>query len=1011
MELLRILVGTPTAVAPKRPRDGGYDMRSSRRRYGTSVAAAVKEIEDRDGYTEQQSSGRNTEGGPQKTDTPWDRGVDAQKALLFEPEQLLKAGDAFISTEEEAGCAEIFFHDKQPRQNFHAVSLKASISSLDSGLWTGEWLARKETDAGVLLGDIAFKKLGLRDIKDPSLGKEDSPISTTATISHDDRTAWESALRGENDHNTQGGASKQLLQVNSMSPPAEYAKFVNKPPTRNHTTTNAPSHLDAPSPMTKVFLPNKALAIKNYEVIPSPKTSAFGPWEKRLSALKRLEFESALDSDVTGSVKKRLVDMEAHKNDIRLWAYLLTYRKRVHGSAGVLMFWNAIQKRKLHFGPTIAMKEIFWPTFLNLGFTNPRILKEVWQHADMLLDRTNERWVGLYVYVVEHFLKSGNGTAAIQWHHRLFARHPPGARRFGEMCHYVTVQRGDMQALKIIYKLTGYKTVYGKVIPRLLNQEKFKTALEWHYACLMQGDLPSNAKMVEPLVHHFAIYYPALATKLTRSLVDAGVSFASTLPKELADNTKISREMMNLIHGSGFNIPPKKYNDSLGARWFATTWVSLDTAINAIHALGVREIGPLSLQSIALRDPDPASITSRIRQLRGLGISIGTSLYSRAVEHFADPKNRKAENLHGLLNSDQFPDELENGELQEALLATYAQCKDWTQYRRIIEIRSLASRSPKFESANIILRSVIIRGNRSAIFNQLEEMQLQKLPVKAVSIKVLLRHFLHERNPGKRPSIPRGCRNHGTSNGLNTAIMVLQKIMETGSYVPITLWREILRRLGMLGQFQDLQDLCVYLARWYGPKNRRLWKYRVPVEIPTSHLLHPLSILFSPSLQKAITEWGFIASLKRYPTHLNIYATHRKILLTDPSRMPDVAMGIKLLKKLSSLGVYIRGPQIRKAIFDRLITYFGPGISSRRSNRWGQKKLAGRMKEVAQEIDAALGGEYFTSPEINLGVMVRDMAVRRMENMRLRRLRMPREKRPYDLKLVGHYQGKRNRIG
>lgn len=990
LELLRTLVGTSAAAAPKRTRNGGYDRRGSGRRYGTSAAAAVKEVNHRDDYAEHESNAGNTEGGPHKPGIPLDEGIDAQKALLFEPKQLLKAGDAFVSTEEEADHAEIFFRDIQPRHDLLAEPLKDSTPTLERGLWTGEWLTGKE-NIKLVLGDIAFKKLELGDIEDHPLNQEDCAISPTTTLSREISTAWKAALRVENDHSTREETSRRSVEANGNSFPAQFPESVKKSPVKV-----------TPSPTAKTLLSSEAIDIKNCEVMPRSHNPTFGPWEKRLSAPERLEFESALDSDTTGPANTRLVDMEAHKNDVRLWAYLLTYRKRVHGTTGVLLFWNAIQRRKLHLGSTTAMKEIFWPTFLTLGFTNPRILKEVWQHADMLLDRTNERWAGLYVYVVEHFLKSGDGIAAIQWHHRLFARHPPGPRRFGEMCHYVTVQQGDIQALKTIYKLTGYKTVYGKVVPRLLDQEKFKTALDWHYTCLAQGDLPSKAGMSEPLVHHLAIYYPALATKLTRSLVEAGASFVSTLPKDLEDNTKISREMMNLIHGSGFNIPPKKYNDNLGARWFATTWVSLDTAINAIHALGVRQIGPLSLQSIALRDPNPASITSRIRQLRGLGISIGTSLYSRAVEHFADPKNRREENLHGLLHSDQFPDELENGELQEALLATYAQSKDWTQYRRIIEIRSLASRSPKLESANIILRSLIISGNRSAILNQLEEMQLQRLPVKAVSIKVLLRHILHPRSPGKRPSIPRGHKNRGTSNDLNIAITVLKKIMETGSYVPVTLWREILRRLGMLGQFQDLERLSLYLARWYGPENRRLWKYRVPVEIPTSHLLHPLSILFSPSLQKAITEWGFIASLKRCPTHSKIYAGHKKILLAESSRMPDVAMGIKLLKRLSTLGIYIRGPQVRKAIFHRLVTYFGPGVSSRRSNRWGQKKLAGRMREVAQEIDAALGGVYFTSPDINLSAMVNDMAVRRMEKMRSKRLRMPREKRPYDLKLFGH---------
>jgi len=548
------------------------------------------------------------------------------------------------------------------------------------------------------------------------------------------------------------------------------------------------------------------------------------------------------------------------------------------------------------------------------------------------------------------------------------------------MCRKVAYKGGDMEALKSIYNRAGYKNVYSHVIPTLCSREHFKAALDWHYIFLKQGDLPSSAKLTEPLVRFLAIYYPRQAKILTKSLVDAGASFSSTLPEYLEPNTKISREMMNLLHGQDLNVSPKKYNDSLGARWFATSWVSFDTAITTVHALGVREIGPLSLHAIALRNPDPKIVAARIRQLRDLGISIGISLFSRAVKYFAE--HHKSESLKGLLHSDQHPDELENAELQEALLATYAQSKDWAKYRRTLEIQSLTGKSPEFATANIILRSIAITGNSSAISNQLQDMQLQRVPVSTASVRVILLNILHRRRPGKRPVVRRGEKNRGASNDLNSAIVILKRIMASGSHVPATQWREIIKRLGMLGEFGKLQDLCIYLAHCYGPKNiprsnaRRI--YRVPAELPTNHPLHPLNVLFSPSIQASITEWGFIAALKRYPTH---FPGSRKIAIlpADPSSLPDFVVGIKLLRNLAKLGVHVNGPTVRKAIFNRLIAYFGPGRSQKKHNRWGQKKLAGRIAEVAEKIDAALGAQYFSSPDIDLSARVQIIAVRRME--------------------------------
>ena len=713
-------------------------------------------------------------------------------------------------------------------------------------------------------------------------------------------------------------------------------------------------------------------------------------WEESLFTHEQLEFESNLDT-VPEAGRPRLLDQNGYKEDFQLWACLLEYRKRIHGPQGALTFWNAVQKRNLHLPTKGVLAGKFWPEFLALGFQDRAVLDDVCLYADRMLRDTNERWSRLYVSIIEHFLVNGQGTNAQKWHNRLFKLHPPGSKFFTGMCRYVAFKNGDMEALRRIYTLNKHRNVYSRVIPLLCEREDFKGALKWHIFFISCGDLPSSSKLVEPLVHFLAIYDRPNARRVTQSLVDAGVSFASTMSNELEKDTEISREIMNLVHGKMFNISVKKYNDSLGARWFATRWVSLDVAINAVHALGIQEIGPLSLQAIALRDPDTKAVVIRIAQLRDLGISTGNSVFARAVEHFARTRNSSL--LESLLSTDQHPEALEDGDLQESLLETYARAKDWTQYRRTLAIRYLVSKSPDVEKSNIILRYHVAVGSRGAVMDMLADMQIARTPVTSKSIAHIIQCSLRPRRAGHRPVTQKGMWHRATDkNGddINAVIKILKRIMKIGCFVPILHWREIIRRLGMAGRSDDLQNLCRELAAWYGPiAPSSTWpprRYRIPAQVPTSHHLHPLRMLFSNRLQKAIVEWGFIHNLTHRRLDLEKFRQCRGPMISS-NALPTVTSGITLLKQLGQHGVYIDGKCVRSAIFNRLITYYGPGRSNRRYNRTAKSILHGKIALVAKQIDSALGKEYFTAVDlprlVNERALTRWRRVRRRWNKRL----------------------------
>jgi len=511
--------------------------------------------------------------------------------------------------------------------------------------------------------------------------------------------------------------------------------------------------------------------------------------------------------------------------------------------------------------------------------------------------------------------------------------------------------------------------------------------LKWHFKLISKGDVPTKPQHARRLSRFLAIYDPPNAVRVTQSLVAAGSAF--DIPTILNNNIKISREIMNLVHSRTFKIPVKAYNDEYGARWFATSWVPLELAMHSIHALGIQEIGPLSLQALCLRkehdgiEPAPSTIVRRIEQLENIGLSIGNSVFSRAVKHFA--QNRMFNYLKGLLYSDQHPDSYGDWKHLEDLLASFARIRDWEQYRRILAIRMISSKAPATEAQNVWLRTHITNENLPAAMDVLAKMQVNGTIVKASTIAYIVRHILVRRQQGRRPSLLKG-----GPHDMHMAINVLKGIMDAGNLVPATSWREIIRRLGMAGQQRDLRELCMFLAARYGPDDksylqntgvRKADLYRVPAQVDPSHPLHPLKILFPISLQRAIVEWGFI--------HALLGRAHNQWSSKDLFEGDDinrqVTSGITLLKDLGRLGVHIDKGAMEKAIFDRLVTYYGPGWSNKRRNRVSRVYVPD-LDLMVRQINQAMGKNIFG------GDLRRLIVSRGMSRLR-RRGRMERNRR------------------
>ncbi|ELR08911.1 hypothetical protein VC83_05857 [Pseudogymnoascus destructans] len=662
----------------------------------------------------------------------------------------------------------------------------------------------------------------------------------------------------------------------------------------------------------------------------------------------------------------------------RLWTYVECGLHQA-GNEAVRDIWEHIRSPGLHLpvqGPSAMSKgglaDNIWVPIVELGFKEPETLSSICQYANEMYDTSGARWLKLYFYVIQHMLLNHRGSEAVHWHEKLSRRHRPGPATFQRLMRNVIISKeGDHKALKKIYIRNPYQSIYSKIVPILLQNQEFDKAFDWHMFLQHHRDLPLNADVVQPLIQYFSIFDPKTAKGISSGLTVSGSSLAPGTTTEGDEDKSNSREdVLSIMSGEApGSVIKGSQADLWVARWFATKWVTLDIAINTAHALKVEYIGPLALQAIALREPVAADITSRIGQLEQRGIGVGQSTYSKALTSFA--KRGQQGLLEALLESDQHPLSFDDRVLQEKLLTAYAKAGYWRQHQLILAVQLASAIDPVMEQYNMQLRNHATQRDQAAIVKVLETMRMNRIAVEIATIRFILRAILRPRTRGHGPdnSVP-----GYVEQDIGLAISILKNIMEYNRFVPITVWREVTRRLGMLGRMNDLHGLSLWLVDQYGPDNNGHTRIlgtspTLPARQPqlsTGHPLHPLRLLFSDVRQRSIVEWGFIWGLMSYATSVD--SSPGIIAATTAEEQKNLALeqmtqGIRFVKELQKRGVYIKESSVRRAVRVRLVILYGRKESVQQHNRKWRSYNPLSLEEVVKGAEVAWGNPLFPSVE------------------------------------------------
>ncbi|KAL2797770.1 hypothetical protein BJX66DRAFT_297182 [Aspergillus keveii] len=684
-------------------------------------------------------------------------------------------------------------------------------------------------------------------------------------------------------------------------------------------------------------------------------------WNKLALQTQRLDDES--DVGVTDGLGTRLVDDPRYKNDFSLWLEVLRYRERRYGNKGTLDVWKGLMARVpggLELPVDGQYADVFWQSFVDLGLKRETLLVEVTDYALDLRKKTGKRWPKLYQSVVGRFVQCAKRSQALKWHTKLQDGHLTDPSDLihcfesalsdfailGEGVSGNATVRGRplawrLSAFREVCRHTNGHRIYSQVISALIAKGELTGAIRMHKFLVERGDHPQSHKELEPFLELakdfgcaddyaelWKYYIDFKMQHTTNETKTSDIPIAENQPAETDANDWIKE---------------KPFNDEFGARIFATQALRFDMILSGLKMFSVQAIGPRSLREMAIRARGCHDLHERITRLQQEGISIGNSIFAQLLRRLA--KENREILLSDLLQSDQHPDMLQDVDMQERLLASYYEVRDWRQYNLTSAILRELHGEGSRELMNIHARKHLACGELALASKVIDDMLTQGFSPTRKTTEFMATHILTPRRVGVGP-VRQGDLHFAQE--LAFVYRFLQRIAQADAHIPPKLWIELLKRLGMTDSWDELRKCSLWLARHYS--SSRTWL--LPSDHPPLNQAHGeqmLETIFTEKLQDAIVAWGFII---QPPTKVRTYT----VTGPDGEQLAPFVRGLTLLRELQQTGVPIRLGRLIKVCEQRLIMLYGPPkVSNRPKNRQLRQENRYVFERVVADLNRAWG--------------------------------------------------------
>ncbi|KAF2971198.1 hypothetical protein GQX73_g2336 [Xylaria multiplex] len=696
-------------------------------------------------------------------------------------------------------------------------------------------------------------------------------------------------------------------------------------------------------------------------------TKAFHKWSALLSNPTRLAVES--DFFRQGPAKewhsRLLVDKFENRGDLALWSCLLDYQMRINGPAGVTHVWKALWGRKALYDVDSPLARTFWRIMLEgaLMSNDPSILEGIWVYSEWMFDLHQVKWPQLYVTIMKHLLRTHQHQKVLRWHLLLTPNFYPGLDDFTDIIKEFATDKElyRLDTLPSLYKTSPEKSLYTTLLPYLFDLGESQLARQWRRVFIRHGEVPLASAPVRPLLRFLKGYHPN--DTLTHE-ERAALTFTPEPVKD--DQLDLSREFMNRVHGQTFGITVKNYNDRLGAKWFASSWVSIDIAISTISTLGIEQIGPLSFQSIALRTKNSQDLLNRISQLREHGISVLESSYLHVILYLA--RQNDDELLRDLLQSDLHPDVFDDVSLQTQLIESATEISDWRTLRLLLVARLVVFERTARNVANNVLRLRFEKRSQDGVLQILEDMKSRNIPLNCEEADHIYESLIEDYKNGQR---------NLASGPATFYISVFRQLKSIGVPVPLSHWKLIMLSMARRGRLEDLEKLSVELVDMFlnSPSLRpgfvplhvgdlpeamrgplagveNLLGVYIPQDLPSSHDHHPLRQLFDSKAITTMIESAFVA----YPGQ-GFQAQHGAQPRQRQSQASQITNMLRMLRILHERGAWLRFRKIKFVVTNCLVNIYGPTTPVDTQHRLMRTSNALPLDEMKTLIDEAWGGK------------------------------------------------------
>lgn len=567
----------------------------------------------------------------------------------------------------------------------------------------------------------------------------------------------------------------------------------------------------------------------------------YGKWRELIFDYDRLMVESGLvPSNLRSEYSQRSVDRPENATDISLWSAIFNFAQRRGDSDGALVVWREIFQRRQLYQVEGVVANAFWMSVVGAALEahDDSFLESTWAYAEWMHATHGRLWPHYYRLVVSSFLDRGDYDGALQWHLRLSPHFSLPKRDFFDLLKtYITDPHPELQeTLQYIYATSHHRALYDTIVPLLWSHGHSALARAWRETLVRHNDLPTSSSS-RPFLQFVAGYYPE--TELTHQeqlLVNSQPSQYLSPPQpkpapKAPDLPSNLYHLMNRVHGETFGIQEKQFNDKIGSRWFATKWVSLDTAINMIYSLGIEEIGPLSLQSIALRSGDPASVLRSLEHLEQCHIGIGNANYSKAIRYLA--RIGDAETLNELLWSELHPDVFDDIVLQRSVLGSATYIGDWKTHRLVLAVRLAVSEDALETTSNKLLITCLSQKKKAFALRLLDEFSARSMEVTSATCETVSELILADAprkfDPNDAPDV-------------DFYAAFCRRLLAMRLPVATEAWQNILLIYGRLGRLDDLEKTALDIVDQYAA----LQNAKLPRK-PVSSSASPFSASSSPS--------------------------------------------------------------------------------------------------------------------------------------------------------------------